>query len=113
VIGNRTLITQALVSVLSNAIEAMPKGGKLEVKLQYAQKHRQVEVVVTDTGQGLSKSQLGCIFKPFYTTKSNGIGLGMAQVKSMMKRFGAAITMTSETQKGTCVKLSFMVAEKL
>ncbi|NOU00506.1 MAG: GHKL domain-containing protein [Gallionella sp.] len=113
VIGNRTLITQALISVLSNAIEAMPKGGKLEIQLQYLQKKRQVEIIVSDTGQGLSKDQLGCLFKPFYTTKNNGIGLGMAQIKSMMKRFGAAITMTSEAQKGTSVTLSFMVADKL
>ena len=113
VIGNRTLITQALVSVLSNAIESMPDGGKLKVQLQHIHQNHRVEIVVSDTGLGMSKSQLCNIFKPFYTTKSNGIGLGMAQVKSMMKRFGAAITMTSETRKGTCVTLSFMVAEKI
>lgn len=111
VIGNRILITQALVSVVSNAIEAMPQGGKLELKLQYAYLDRRVEIVVLDTGLGLSKDQLGKIFKPFYTTKCNGIGLGMAQVKNIIKRSGAAIRISSQEKNGTCVTLSFMVKE--
>lgn len=109
--GNRVLITQALVSVVSNAIEAMPQGGKLELFLNYSERERRVEIIVSDTGVGLSQQEIQEIFKPFHTTKRNGIGLGLAQVRSVMNRFGAAFHMSSEKNIGTRVTLSFNAME--
>lgn len=105
--GNRSLATQALASVISNAIEAMPGGGNLQLELQVAEKTRSVSVVVSDTGSGMSATQMDLIFKPFYTTKRNGLGLGMALVKRIMERFGGAIRLDSLEGKGTCVRLTF------
>ncbi len=109
VIGNRALATQALGSVISNAIEAMPGGGSLRLELNVAAPEHRVDVIVTDTGPGMSATQMDLVFKPFYTTKRNGLGLGMALVKRIMERFGGAIRLNSREGEGTRVSLSFNV----
>jgi len=103
--GNTSLAMQALSSVISNAIEAMPKGGSLQ--LQLLVEDDQVSVVVNDTGSGMSATQMDLVFKPFYTTKHNGLGLGMALVKRIMERFGGAIRLKSVEGAGTTVSLTF------
>jgi signal transduction histidine kinase len=105
--GNRSLATQALASVIANAIEAMPGGGCLKVELQVAEKEHSVSLVVSDTGAGMSETQMGLVFKPFYTTKRNGLGLGMALVKRIMERFGGGICLSSGEGQGTRVSLIF------
>ena len=105
--GNRSLATQALASVISNAIEAMSGGGSLKVELQVADSGRNVNVIVIDTGSGMSATQMDLVFKPFYTTKRNGLGLGMALVKRIMERFGGAIRLNSREGEGTRVSLTF------
>jgi two-component system sensor histidine kinase HydH len=110
VIGERALATQALANVISNAIEAMPQGGSLRLEIQPAVKQKGVAVVVSDTGPGMSSAQIGLVFKPYYTTKRHGLGLGMALVKRIMERFGGGIAMESREGEGTRVKLNFIVA---
>jgi len=105
--GNRALATQALASVISNAIEAMPSGGRLQLELQFEEAESRVDVIVSDSGMGMSATQMDLVFKPFYTTKRNGLGLGMALVKRIMERFGGAIRLNSAEGKGTCVSLTF------
>lgn len=105
--GNRHLVAQALSSVISNAIEAMPGGGFLQLELQVTDGGRQVALNVTDTGAGLSETQVDLVFKPFYTTKRNGLGLGMALARRIMQRFGGSIHLHSEEGTGTCVSLTF------
>lgn len=110
VVGNRSLATQALASIISNAIEAMPEGGSLRLELQPSLLHRRVNLVVTDSGQGMSPTQMELAFKPFYTTKRKGLGLGMALVKRIMERFDGTITLHSREGAGTQVTLSFNMA---
>jgi signal transduction histidine kinase len=69
-----------------------------------------VRLVVTDTGPGMSPAELNLVFKPYYTTKRNGLGLGMALVKRIMERFGGAISLHSRKGEGTLVSLIFKVA---
>lgn len=107
VIGNRALANQALASIVSNAIEAMPAGGSLRLELQPVLPHRRVDLVVTDSGSGMSPTQMELALKPFYTTKRKGLGLGMALVKRIMERFGGTISLHSREGEGTKVSLSF------
>jgi signal transduction histidine kinase len=109
IVGNRILANQALSSVISNAIEAMPAGGPLRVELEVTASNS-VDIVVTDTGIGMSANQIQMAFKPFYTTKRNGVGLGMAQVKRIMERFGGLVSLHSHEGEGTQACLSFRVA---
>lgn len=107
VLGERGLATQALASVVANAIEAMPAGGSLHLEFQLETRLRRVALVVTDTGTGMSPAELDLVFKPYYTTKRDGLGLGMALVKRIMDRFGGAISLYSREGEGTRVSLSF------
>lgn len=107
VVGNRALANQALASIISNAIEAMPDGGSLRLELQPLAHHRRVHLIVTDTGTGMSPAQIELAFKPFYTTKRKGIGLGMALVKRIMERFDGSISLHSRVGVGTQAILAF------
>jgi two-component system sensor histidine kinase HydH len=107
VIGNRVLANQALASIISNALDAMPNGGSLRLQVQKSQLKDNVDVIVSDSGGGMSPAQVDLAFKPFYTTKHNGIGLGMSQVRRIMERFNGAIKLSSKEGKGTQVSLSF------
>jgi len=110
VLGARPLATQALASVIANAIEAMPNGGALSIELQLETRLRRVILAVTDTGPGMSPAELDLVFKPYYTTKRDGLGLGMALVKRIMERFGGDINLFSRKGEGTRVNLSFPLA---
>ncbi len=110
VVGACALATQALASVIANAIEAMPDGGSLRLELQLEARLRRVVLVATDTGHGMSAAELNLVFKPYYTTKRDGLGLGMALVKRSMERFGGAISVYSREGEGTRVSLSFPLA---
>lgn len=110
VVGAHALATQALASVISNAIEAMRDGGSLRIELKLEAQLRRVVLVATDTGTGMSRAVLDQVFKPYYTTKRNGLGLGMALVKRIMERFGGAISLDSREGEGTRVSLSFPLA---
>jgi two-component system sensor histidine kinase HydH len=110
VLGERALAGQALASVMANAIEAMPDGGSMRMEFQIETRLRRVVLRVTDTGPGMSPAELDLVFKPYYTTKREGIGLGMALVKRIMERFGGAISLDSREGEGTRVSLSFSYA---
>lgn len=110
VVADRALATQALANIVSNALEAMPDGGSLALEFELAALPEHVKLVVTDTGSGMSPGELNLIFKPYYTTKRDGVGLGMALVKRIMERFGGAISLHSRKGEGTRVILSFRSA---
>lgn len=109
--ANGSLLEQVLNSVLSNAIEAMPRGGRLGVFVELRERDR-VTVKVSDTGCGMSASQLEMAFKPFHTTKRGGLGVGLVLVKRIMERFGGSVVLDSREQAGTTVSLTFKVAEQ-
>ncbi|NMG32228.1 sensor histidine kinase [Aromatoleum evansii] len=109
--ANGPLLEQVLNSVLSNAIEAMPRGGRLGVAVEVPARGR-VAVKISDTGCGMSEKQLELAFKPFHTTKRNGLGVGLVLVKRIMERFGGGVALESREQAGTTVSLTFKVAEQ-
>ena len=97
-------------SVIANALEAMPGGGDLRIGVQHSAELRQVTVLIGDSGAGMSPQQIRQVFKPFYTTKRNGLGLGLALVKRIMERFGGAVHISSQEKQGTEVRLVFRMA---
>ena len=109
--ANGSLLEQVLNSVFSNAIEAMPRGGRLGIAVEPPARKR-VTVKISDTGCGMSGKQLEMAFKPFHTTKRGGLGVGLVLVKRIMERFGGAVALDSEEQAGTTVSLTFKVAEQ-
>lgn len=106
VLSQQVQLTQILNSLLANALEAMDKGGTLTITLEPTDSHG-ISVVVNDTGKGMNEEQRSMAFRPFFTTKQGGLGVGLVLVKRIMERFGGTVTLESREGEGTSVRLSF------
>jgi two-component system NtrC family sensor kinase len=92
-------LRQAFVNVALNGCEAMGKGGRLVVRTR--RDGGEVELLVSDTGPGISQEQMSRIFDPFFTTKEKGTGLGLSVVYGIVQRHGGRIEAQSELGRGT------------
>ncbi|WP_460414956.1 sensor histidine kinase [Pseudomonas sp. microsymbiont 2] len=102
-------LTQILNSLFANALEAMPRGGVLRAEVRQLD-GQQAQLQLSDTGKGMSEQQRQMVFKPFFTTKQGGLGVGLALVKRIMERFGGAVELSSREEEGTRVSLTFNIA---
>lgn len=102
-------LTQILNSLFANALEAMPQGGELRAEVRQLE-DQQALLQLSDTGRGMNEQQRRMVFKPFFTTKQGGLGVGLALVKRIMERFGGAVELTSREEEGTRVSLTFKIA---
>jgi len=109
IVSQRVLLTQILNSLFANALEAMPKGGVLTIDFDASQAGY-LSMTLSDTGKGMTAQQQQMVFKPFFTTKQGGLGVGLALVKRIMERFDGSVELTSREQEGTRVCLNFKVA---
>jgi len=91
-------IQQVMTNIVTNGIQAMPEGGKLTISA--ARKGKFLEVSITDTGYGIPRKIRGKIFDPLFTTKTRGIGLGLAVCRAIVERHGGNITVKSKINQG-------------
>lgn len=103
--GDPVRLTQALRNLFRNAVEAMPDGGDLII--QTVRSNKGVRLVVRDTGTGMSDEQLSNLFTPFYTTKPQGTGLGLCNVRKVVEAHGATILVRSKQGKGAEFQIVF------
>jgi two-component system sensor histidine kinase HydH len=96
-------ITQVLLNLLINAIQAMPKGGELTLIAE--QEENMLLLHITDTGEGIAPENLADLFNPYFTTKRNGTGLGLAIVHKIIEDHGGTIRIRSKLEMGTTVTL--------
>lgn len=99
VLLDRALIKQALLNLLFNAQQAMPQGG--EITVQATADNGEVVLTLIDTGKGMSRDVLERAFKPFFSTREGGTGLGLPTTRKIIQAHGGAITAESEPGKGT------------
>lgn len=92
-------IHQVLLNLLLNGMQACDEGGK--VTLEIAQNDEAAQLMVVDTGKGIPPENLPNIFRPFYTTKGNGTGLGLSLARRMVEDHGGRIEVTSWLGKGS------------
>ena len=106
-------IQQALMSLLINAIEAMPQGGKIIVRLTWENQKAVIRII--DEGTGISIKDLPHIFEPFYSTKeaSKGTGLGLAVVYGIIANHNGSIEVEKTSIKGTTFKLTLPQNENI
>lgn len=98
------MLRQILLSVLANAIEAMPAGGHLS--LDWRTLHGQAELLVTDTGTGVDEAVKLALFRPFFSTKSGGLGIGLALARRTLERWHGTIDLQpAPTPPGSLVTL--------
>ncbi|MBL7960684.1 response regulator [bacterium] len=103
-------IQQVMINLMVNALDAMGKGGKLTIEAlltrrslppKFHDERDVIEIRVSDTGKGVPREQLKSIFDAFYTTKPNGIGLGLSIVYRIVEEHGGEILVESVEKKGT------------
>lgn len=104
-------LESALVNLVKNAIEAMPNGGQLMVRTRVIRGGVAVDMI--DTGCGMDERTLFRMFDPFYTTKSNGTGLGLPTAKKIIEAHGGRIDVQSAVGLGTKFTLEFPLLARL
>ena len=130
------LITQVLLNVTLNALQAMPRGGLLRYEVRRVRRRRAArgpgrrtgdggrrgvrdpgwdrvqQVRVSDTGPGIPRSAMPKLFDPFFTTKPQGTGLGLSISQTIMQEHGGAIEIASRENRGTTVLLNFPLEKR-
>lgn len=99
VTGNADRLTQLLLNLMKNALQAMPEGGVLRISLQ--KKSKFIQLHVCDNGTGIPHEHLEDIFNPFWTSKTTGTGLGLALCKKIAEEHGGTIAVSSLIGTGT------------
>jgi signal transduction histidine kinase len=96
---DENLIKQATLNLMINAVQAMPEGGELLIKLTA---HRGMGVLeIIDTGPGIPPDALPNVFQVYYSTKKGGSGLGLPTTRRIVREHGGTIRVESEPGKGT------------
>ncbi len=97
-------LKQAFMNVVLNAMEAMPQGGVLTVST-IIDEDKSVGIKVADTGVGIREEDLTNLFEPFFTRKTKGTGLGLANVKRILEEHSGRVEIESSVGEGTAVSL--------
>jgi two-component system, LuxR family, sensor kinase FixL len=106
-------IQQVILNLLQNAIEAMQESHCKEKKvhIQTRLTHaNHIEITVSDTGPGFNKDMMQDVFKPFYTTKAHGRGMGLAICRSIIEAHGGHFTINANTQHASWIRFSLPIS---
>jgi PAS domain S-box-containing protein len=109
-------LTQVIQNLALNAIQAMPEGGTVTISAENAlfpaEGKKCVKISVADTGAGISEHNLQRVFDPYFTTKQQGSGLGLATCYSIIRKHGGKIRATSTLGKGSTFHISLPSSDK-
>ena len=105
--GDPVLLRRVMENLVLNAIDAMPKGGKLTFRTSMHEKFAVFELA--DTGAGLTPEECDRLFTPYYTTKQHGTGLGLAIAQSVISDHYGRISVTSRKNQGTTFRVELPV----
>lgn len=105
---DRTQLIRVVTNLVKNGIQAIPENSenpKIEVRV--FSKDDMVNITVEDNGSGISDDNKAKVFEPKFTTKTSGMGLGLAMVKNIVETYNGSITFTSQQGKGTTFTVTF------
>ena len=111
VLGDRVQLQQVILNLVMNGIEAMSAvTDRPRELLIYSHQHEseQVLVAVQDSGVGIDRENLETIFNPFYTTKSQGMGMGLAISRSIVENHGGRLWATANEGPGATFQFTLM-----
>jgi two-component system NtrC family sensor kinase len=103
---------QVFINLILNAVDAMPEGGVLGIRTSIVE--GRIEIVVTDSGVGISREHIKKIYDPFFTTKiaGKGTGLGLSVSYGIVQEHGGSISVESSLGRGTSFRLDFPLSRK-
>jgi len=96
--ADRDRLNQVFSNLIINAIEAMPRGGQIDITTNH--QNSNVEINIADDGIGIEEENLRKIFSPYYSTKNKGFGLGLSLIHSIIHKHQGKISVHSEKGKG-------------
>ncbi|MCX8116844.1 MAG: GAF domain-containing protein [Desulfobacterota bacterium] len=101
ILMDREQVKQALFNLLLNAVQAMPSGGRLTLAAKNSEDGQWIQLLIEDTGMGISEEHLPRLFDPFFTTKEEGMGLGLSIAHRIIDQHHGKIEVESTPGKGT------------
>ncbi|MFS1515277.1 ATP-binding protein [Bacillus sp. SCS-151] len=108
VFGDRNQLIQVFINIVKNAIDAMPRGGRIEISVNNIDQ-KFVKVIVVDDGIGIPKERLNKIGEPFFTLKEKGMGLGLTISNKIINEHKGTINIESVVTVGTTVSITLPV----
>jgi len=110
---DKSLIEQALINIILNAIEATEPGGKIVFDVRFSPIRDGVEILIIDTGIGISEDDLNKIYDPFFSTKEDGNGLGLSITQGIIEQHGGTIDVESTPGCGTTFMIRFPISKRI
>ena len=99
------MLEKAFTNLVLNAIQSLPKGeGEIDVTVSH-NGHETITTSIRDTGCGIAPDRLQTMFRPFQTTKQNGLGIGLCHTRSIIEVHGGEIRIKSDLNAGTTVEI--------
>jgi two-component system sensor kinase FixL len=108
-------IQQVVLNLIQNGIESMLQNHTREKRIHIQSKStatNMIEVTITDAGPGFSKEIINKVFKPFFTTKAHGRGMGLAICRSIIEAHGGEFTINPNTHTNSWIRFSLPFMEK-
>lgn len=113
ILGNKTALCGALQNLIHNSLLAKPAGAEIILSVQRdAKRPDWINLSVTDNGPGIPADKLNAIFEPFYTTRSQGTGLGLAVVKTVAQSHQGEVTVHNLQSAGACFTMQLPVLKR-
>jgi len=108
ILADRTLLSRALTNLIENAIQAMP--GRGELAIAATRDDDRVRMTVADTGVGMDEATAARAFEPYFSTKTGGSGLGLANARRNIEMSGGTVELSSTPGVGTRITITLPVA---
>ncbi|WP_417590564.1 sensor histidine kinase [Owenweeksia hongkongensis] len=109
--GDQDQLVRVMNNLINNAIQAIPEEREPELHVRMEQKEKEVLISISDNGCGIAEEQGERIFEPRFTTKTNGMGLGLAMVKNIIEGFGGRVWYNSNLGVGSTFYFTLPLSE--
>ena len=103
------MILRAFLNLISNGVDAMPKGGVLSVETKA--NDSDIEISIRDTGEGIPEENMEKLFTPLFSTKAKGVGLGLYITKSLVEAHNGTINVETVEGEGTTFTITLPTSE--
>jgi len=103
---------KAFLNFVLNALDAMPKGGKLTINIYPYFDKNKVIISIQDTGKGIADEDFDKIFHPFFTTKRTGIGLGLCLADQVISSHKGRLSVASKVGEGTTITIELPITRE-